>query len=226
MYWQEQDEKDADKVPERVVDMVFKLECRSVPLDHAWPLSQAVAGALPWFADEPQAGMHIIHGADSGNGWNRPEGANEQVYLTRRSRLELRVPEHRLEDTRALTGQTLDVAGNPMLIGEATKRPLSKLTTLYSRYLRTDPEHSEEQFLALVQAELRQAGIRARKMLPGRTNLLYHPEGDWFTRSLMIADLDTGDAITLQERGIGDGKKMGCGLFIPHKSIKNTEPKE
>ena len=224
MYWQEQNNDGSNKVPERVVDVVFKLQCRSVPMDHAWPLSEAVAAALPWFADEPQAGMHIIHGADSGNGWNRPEGANEVVYLTRRSRLELRVPEHRIAETLALTGSTLDIAANPMLIGEAKKRPLSALTTLYSRYLRTDPEHTEEQFLQLIQAELKRAGIRVRKMLPGRTNLLYHPDGDWITRSLMIADLDAEDAIALQEHGIGGGKKMGCGLFIPHKSIKNTEP--
>ena len=226
MYWQEDADQDTYKVPDRVVDIVFRTQCRALPMDHAYPLSEAIAAALPWFADEPEAGMHIIHGAGAGNGWNRPEGADELLYLTRRTRLELRVPGHRIDDTLALSGQTLDVVGHALQVGEGSKRPLSTLKTLYSRYLITDSEHSEQQFLAAVNDELRQSGIRARKMLPGLTNRLRHPEGDLFTRSLMIADLELEDAVRLQERGLGTGKKMGCGLFIPHKSIKNTEPEE
>ena len=35
------------------------------------------------------------------------------------------------------------------------------------------------------------------------------------------ADLSFDDAITLQERGVGAKgyKKLGCGLFIPHKTV-------
>ena len=36
----------------------------------------------------------------------------------------------------------------------------------------------------------------------------------------MLADLDVEEAVILQQRGIGRHKKMGCGLFIPHKGIK------
>ncbi|MES9880712.1 MAG: type I-MYXAN CRISPR-associated protein Cas6/Cmx6 [Sedimenticola sp.] len=39
------------------------------------------------------------------------------------------------------------------------------------------------------------------------------------TRSLMVADLSVEDAIHLQEQGIGEGRSMGCGLFIPQKSF-------
>jgi len=36
----------------------------------------------------------------------------------------------------------------------------------------------------------------------------------------MLADLEAGEAVTLQQRGIGQHKKIGCGLFLPHKGIK------
>jgi len=221
MYWQEDNDEPTNKAPERVVDVVFRIDCRALPLDHAYLLSEAIATSLPWFVQEPAAGLHIIHGAGSGNGWNRPENPDELLYLTRRTRLELRIPAHRVDDALALDGQTLDIAGNTLLVGEGHSRPLSVLKTLYSRYMLSDSSHSEAEFLAAVTRELKQAGIRARKLLPGRANRLQHPEGDWFTRSLMIADLELEDAVKLQERGLGAGRKMGCGLFIPHKSIKN-----
>jgi len=224
MYWQEDTVAEAKKVPDRVVDMVFKTDCRALPTDHAYLLSQAIAAALPWFADEPHAGMHIIHGADSGNGWNRPQGADQLMYLTRRTRLELRVPVHRIDDVLTLSGHALDVDGNRLLVGSGQMRPLSRLKTLYSHYLIADSAHSEEEFLAAINAELERAGIRARKLLPGLSRPLQHPQGDWFTRSLMIADMEPEDALQLQEHGLGPGRKMGCGLFIPHKSIKNTVP--
>jgi len=58
---------------DEVVDAVFAIECRSLPVDHAWALSAAIQAALPWFADEPQAGLHTVHGAASGAGWMRPD---------------------------------------------------------------------------------------------------------------------------------------------------------
>ena len=48
---------------DEIVDAVFAIRCRSLPVDHAWALSQAVQAALPWFAAEPEAGLHTIHGA-------------------------------------------------------------------------------------------------------------------------------------------------------------------
>ncbi len=35
----------------------------------------------------------------------------------------------------------------------------------------------------------------------------------------MVADLTVEESITLQQRGLGAGRKLGCGLFIPHKAI-------
>ena len=65
-----------DAAPADIVDVVFAISGRSLPVDHAYALSQAIATALPWFADEPGAGLHTIHGAASGSGWMRPEGAD------------------------------------------------------------------------------------------------------------------------------------------------------
>ena len=36
----------------------------------------------------------------------------------------------------------------------------------------------------------------------------------------MVAELTPEHSIRLQQAGLGEGRKMGCGLFIPHKGIK------
>lgn len=220
-YWQEDQDPDRPpEVPEDVVDLVYRTRCKAIPVDHAYALSDALRRALPWFDEEPLAGLHIIHGADSGNGWYRPEGASDLVYLTRRTRLELRLPAHRLDDARELNGVVLDIAGHPMEVGEAQPRPLSAITTLYARYVLDRKEQDEQRFLTRVAEQLKALGIRAKRMLPGRANLLSHPDGPLYTRSLMLADLSFEEAIRVQEQGIGAGRKLGCGLFLPHKSIQ------
>lgn len=223
MFWQEE-ENDVERftVPEDVVDISFNITCKALPVDHAHALSEAVKSALPWFADEEQAGLHLIHVAESGNGWERPQGEDEVLYLSRRTKLTLRVPQHRVEDSHSLTGQSLDVAGNPMAVGKGSIRLLSTSTTLYARYVAVaDAGQGEDAFIAELVQELKQAGLRFKKVLCGKESSFNTPDGPLVTRSLMVADLPLEDAVRLQEIGVGrhEHRKIGCGLFIPHKAV-------
>ncbi|MEK7758017.1 MAG: type I-MYXAN CRISPR-associated protein Cas6/Cmx6, partial [Pseudomonadota bacterium] len=56
MFWQESQEE-VRAVPDDVVDIVYQIDCRALPVDHAWALSQAVCTVLPWLEDEPSAGV-------------------------------------------------------------------------------------------------------------------------------------------------------------------------
>ena len=49
-------------LPDEFVDAVFAISCRCLPVDHAYALSHAIQEALPWFAEEPLAGLHGIDG--------------------------------------------------------------------------------------------------------------------------------------------------------------------
>lgn len=219
MVWQEEEDVEQFVVPDRIVDLYFNIDCRALPVDHAYELSRAIHQALPWFADEPEAGLHLIHVAESGNGWDRPEEAGELLYPSRRTKLTLRLPKERLGDAQALRGQTLMVAGNAMAIGEGKSKLLSTSTTLYARYVASKPELTEEEFLAEAVKWLRGEGLRFKKILAGKAHLLATPEGTLITRSLMVADLPLEDTVALQEMGYGEYRKMGCGLFIPHKTV-------
>jgi len=224
MFWQEEPEELPGEVPTDVVDVLFAVDCKQLPVDHAYALSRALAQALPWFEEEPGLGVHTIHVAGSQNGWERPaHGTQSHILLSRRTKLALRVPQARVEPlVRALRGQTLDIAGCPLTLGDAKPRSLSKETTLFARYLITRPEEGEDAFLTRMAEELATLDIRIRKALCGKTLSLAIPRGTLATRSLLLADLSPEESIRLQQRGLGTHRTMGCGLFIPHKGIDSV----
>lgn len=222
MFWQEEKEEiPVFAVPDDIVDLSFAVGCKCLPMDHAYALSEALQQALPWLADEADAGLHLIHGAESGNGWYRPQDSEGAlIHLSRRTRMSLRLPKERIDDAAALQGAVLDVAGYPLEVGASTVKKLSSLPTLFARHVIAAADLSEQAFLEQVVAELRDLDIRVTKLMCGKSHDLRGPDGVTHTRSVMIADLDPEESVRLQQKGIGPGRKIGCGLFIPHKGIK------
>lgn len=227
MYW------DADKqgeqryvVPDDVVDICYSIRCRALPVDHAHALHQALRRVLPWLDDEALAGIHTIHVAESGNGWIRPEHANDLLYLSRRTKLVLRVPQHRLKDAESLSGQSVDVGGHPLEVGQSTVRPLSSLTTIFSRYIVADDNDDENTFMQAALEQLKALGLKPKKMMCGLGKLISTPDKTIHTRSLMLADMEVEDSVKLQQHGLGPWRQLGCGLFIPHKDISEVRQKQ
>ena len=57
MFWEDEDDKTLPyQAPENIFDVLFSMQCKSLPIDHAWPLSQALIKHLPWMLDYPEAG--------------------------------------------------------------------------------------------------------------------------------------------------------------------------
>ena len=222
MLWEEDKRKQHFVVPDDMADLSFKISCKQIALDHAHDLSQALHQALPWLADEERAGVHLIHGATSGNGWQRPEEHDGEgfIYLSKRSRMMLRMPKDRFEDVKALVGQTIEVAGNVITVGDYQVKPFTSMGTLFARYIQLENNEAENQLIDRMSNEMKTIGVTLRKALCGIGHEFVLPEGRVNTMSVMVADLDPEEAVLLQTYGIGRGRKMGFGLFIPHKGIK------
>ena len=222
MLWQEDKKAEPYSVPDTMADLSFRLVSKQVPLDHAQELSDELHRILPWLVDEPQAGIHMIHGASTGNGWNRPEddGGNTCIYLSKRSRMLIRMPKHRYEDMKALTGQTIQLGGHDVTFGDYQVKPFTPLGTLFCRYAILGDNETEDEFVSRVALDLKNMGINLTKALCGMGNTFNLAGGVAKTMSIMVADLDPEDAVTLQQNGIGEGRKAGFGLFVAHKGIK------
>lgn len=219
MFWQEDDKKDDITTSEKVVDLSYKIDCKQIPTRHAWELSQALYEVLPWIADEPEAGIHQIHGAASGNGWERPADG-ELIHLSKRTRMQLRLPTSRIEDAAELVGKTLDIAGHPVTVGKMATKSIDPFSTIFARYIVVPEGTTEDGFLQIVVDELKSRDLAVRKLLCGIGHVFELNGEKVETRSLMIADLDKASSVALQEAGIGPYRHFGCGIFVPHKGIK------
>jgi CRISPR-associated protein Cas6 len=228
MYWEERNKESPVSRPADVIDLVYPIACNCLPVDHNHALGQAVVQVLPWLPDEDGAGVHPIQVAISAHGWERPAGADDMLHLSKRTRLVIRVPRHRMEDAHALVGQQLDVRGQKLAItGEPAVRPLQPSATLYARNVALGVD-DEDVFLRTAAGLLEGLGVLVRKMLAGKSAAIGTPDGPLITRSLMLADLSSAESLRLQQHGLGFYRYFGCGLFVPCKDIKavNRDDKE
>jgi CRISPR-associated protein Cas6 len=229
MFWQDEKRPADYAVPDDVVDVVFNIDCRELPVDHAHSLATAIRRAAPWISDEAGIGVHTVHVAGSQNGWERPaHGTGTRLLLSKRTKLTIRAPKHAVERlAQDLAGAVLDVDGCRLAVREAHTRLLSKQGTLQARYVVAESiDETDEAFLGRMASELAELGIRVRRALCGRANLLMTPAGPIATRSLMLADLAPDESVLLQRRGLGPLRQMGCGIFIPHKGIDSVRGAE
>ena len=190
------------------VDIVFSIRGHSVPRDHSFMLWRELRLCLPWLEAEAHAGIHAIRGAPAND---------EMLLLTQRASLVLRLPEARLADALSLSGQQLDLDGHLLHIGDARQRPLQAFPTLYSHLVCTGSD-DELDFLDDVAAQLERINV-ACKFMCGRQRALRAEQTVIGGYSLMLHGLGADQSMLLQQTGVGGHRKLGCGLFVPHKSI-------
>ena len=77
--------------------------------------------------------------------------------------------------------------------------------------------------MAQVTVELQRMGVQTQTLLCGKTHLIAAPDERLYTRSLLVAGLIPEESVALQNSGLGPGRKFGCGLFIPCKSIEPVD---
>ena len=213
-------------VPDDVVDLSFRIDCAQLPIDHARDLYHALAGKLAWLRDEPCAAVHSIFDAASGNGWMRPAAASgELMQLSKRTRLYLRLPQHRVADATKLHGHVLDVGGHRVAVGAGKVRALSAWQTIFARSVVDESGQSgdhEAEFSGAVTDALAAMNIRPPKLLCGLSHSIRKNGAAVHARSVMLADLPLQQSIRLQQNGLGTNLKIGCGIFLPHKSITSA----
>lgn len=190
------------------VDLRFELRGSRLPADYARALADAVLEHLPWLVDDPGSGIHPLRGALTGDG---------AIGLSRRTRLVLRVPRGRLEESLALQGCTLAIGGETIGIGAAKAWPVTASPTLYAKRVIAGPE-DEMAFAAALEVMLRAFSIECETVL-GRRSAVLTPEGSSGGFSVLLHGIRPRQSLQLQERGLGTHRVYGCGIVVPHKSV-------
>lgn len=197
----------ASRVPD-MVDIVFGLAGESLPRGSEWALFREVARVVPWIATTPRAGILPVRGP------RLPDGG---VMITHRSRLVVRVPRDRLCSSSALEQAALRVGEVTLTVGMGSVRGHQPAATLYSPRVATG-EADETRFVAVLEEEMAALGVNGR-LICGRRVEVVLEEGPVTAYPVAIHDLRDADSLALQRAGLGRGQPVGCGLFIPHKTI-------
>ncbi len=221
MFWQEDTNEEHFTLPERIQEVSFKIQSKILPMDHSFLLAQALLRELPWLADI-NAGIHDIGVAD-GNGWEQSKTGGF-YHPSKRSKLTLRINQEHLKDAELLVGRILDLGDYEIKIVKFIgNRLLSDLPVLFAKKVACEESLSEEDFLKLCYQQLAEMGIQVKKMMAGLEHNIQTDSCTIHTRSLMVADLKKDESVLLQEKGLGDNRLLGCGLFIPQKGIETID---
>jgi len=205
-------------------DVVFRIRCDRLPVDHAQALGAAIEQLAPWIRETEGAGVHPIYVAGSQNGWERPsKDSGEDLILSRRTKLTVRTGSEdadRLIDS--LCARTVDVGGHAMEILSGRNRPLQPADTLYSRnvYFR-EADNTQDDEGAFVNAVVKwcmERGFKPTRLLSGKQELIQSVSNPIVTRSVLLANVPAQESLMLQATGLGEHRMFGCGILVPHKS--------
>ena len=188
-----------------MVDVGFALDGGTLPRDYRCALADAIERSLPWLAGLPGAGMHRL---------NFSAGDGPDLLLSRRTRLRLRVPRERAGDAAALAGSDLLVGSRRLHVDSPRERELLPHGTLYAHIVAAE-DSDEVSFLAAMQDELALLDVACRPIC-GRRQVW---EGGLLQGfSLMLDGLTIENSLRVLESGLGAQRRLGCGMFVAHRS--------
>ncbi len=193
-----------------MVDFAFSLQGRFVPSCYARPLWEGIYRVLPWLAGEPEAGLLPLRGHDQGEG----------IWLPHRSKLVLRLPRTRAEEAQALCGAQIAVGTETLAVGQGELRPHRGYPTLHAAMVAS--ELDETAFHDQVRTDLATMGIGGQ-WICGRQRTLRDEVAPLHGFSLVVHHLTPSQSLQLQGCGLGQARHLGCGIFVPYKSIPNLE---
>jgi CRISPR-associated protein Cas6 len=190
-----------------VVDVAFELGGESVARDHSAALWRALERALPWLGEDEETAVLPIRAARLTGG---------RLALNRRSRLMLRLPRSRVAAALALCGTRLDLDGDAVEPGRAMTRALIAHPTIYAHRVVTG-EEEEIAFMASAERELAALAVRG-DFICGQRSGGRGPEGELVGFSVMLTGLHPDESLRVQTAGLGRHRKLGCGIFVPHRA--------
>ena len=203
----------------RTVDFAFPIVGTTVAVDHGYHTQSTISRRLGRDLHERNAlGIHPIRG--------RPIGKN-LLQVDDSSRLCIRTPLEFIPRLLILSGQSLDIGGHTIRLGVPQVLALEPASSLYSRLVTIKGFEQPEPFLEAVQRQLDSLGVAGRPAIPLRTaephqgeptrRVLRIKDKTVVGFALIVSELTADESLTIQEKGIGGRRHMGCGVFVPHR---------
>lgn len=189
------------------IDLAFRLTGSTVPVDHGYALYAALSRIAPELHAAQEIGVHPIRGVYGGDG---------KLHLTDFSRLILRLPDEQIRTYLKLAGKQLEVDSHFLRVGVPEVRALLPVVSLRARLVTIKGFMEEAAFVAAAQRQLATSGI-AGELHRGDRRTFRVKDKQVVGFEIGITGLTAEESLTLQEKGLGGRRRMGCGVFVPTK---------
>lgn len=193
-----------------MVDVVFDLKGARVPAGYAFSLWNEIVRCLPWLGDVKDAGIVPLRGSVSG----------EDILLSQRTKLVLRLPVAHAQKALELSGKQLNVDGCALEVGAAREKKLLPATTLHAYIVESSM--GEVEFLADMTAKLQEMKIPC-KLICSKQLSVNSPRQMLTGYGLVLHDLKPDASIQIQSVGLGGARRFGCGMFVHYKAITGLD---
>ena len=191
------------------VDLAFRLNGNTVPVDHGYALYAALSRLVPEVHDAKEVGVQPIRGVYGGDG---------TLHLAAFSRLILRLPDDQIRPYLKLAGKKLEVDGHPLRVGVPEVRALRPAASLRARLVTIKGFMEEGPFLEAAKRQLQSLGV-AGEVLLGERRTFRVKEKQVVGFEVAVTGLTAEESLTLQEQGLGGRRRMGCGVFVPTEAL-------
>lgn len=188
----------------QIIDLSFPVQGKKIPVDHGYALYSALSRICPYLHQAENAAVHRIRGKYCGDGL---------LALSAISHLKLRIPADKLPHYLSLSGKSIGVDGHAVRLGVPNPYLLKPKTAIYSHLVTTKNGNDEERFKAEIGTQLDALNIRGKLTIGRRRTFTLHGK-QIVGYSVLVSELSAEESLTLQEKGLGGRRKMGCGVFV------------
>jgi CRISPR-associated protein Cas6 len=197
-----------------LLDLAFPLCAQKpVPADHGYLLYAAISRELPHVHRENGVAIHPIRGQLVGD---------RMLGLTPSSVILLRVPDGQIADFLPLAGRSIRLGETAVRVGAPQVRPLTLAPALRSRLVVIKIKDLDaaaltpENFLTAARKQLDALSVSPQAITTiGKRRTLQIKQREIVGYELIVEGLTAEESLTLQEKGLGGRRHMGCGVFVP-----------
>jgi CRISPR-associated endonuclease/helicase Cas3 len=207
-----------------IINLVFPVRGTILHADHNHRLLASLSEKIPQLHQLEKLAINTISGIPDKQG---------KITLTSGSRLYLRLPVEAIALVYSLAGQTLNIGGYEIKLGNPELQTLQPANSLKARLVTIKGYTEPASFLEAAYRQLQALEIEANIGIPANeegepkrlTLKITKPDRNYTIVgfSVIVSDLSEEDSIKLQIQGLGGKRRLGCGVFYPNIRVKRYQ---
>lgn len=195
------------------VEAAFRVQGRSIALDHGYALFGALSQELPKLHSEENTWAVLPVRGDV----ERPG----QLRLNQWSRVALRLPASALGELMVLSGKVLRIGADELTLGVVEVAPLKPAAALQSRFVTIKGGDEPEVFDGMLMRQLNalapqlEQAVESLTPLVGERRVMKIASHTVVGYPVRLEGLEPQASLVLQVHGLGGRRHFGAGVFFP-----------